>query len=107
MAFLQRILPGDACQDGHDNCQVIDCITTESVLSHIDGSVQHDAQAVVWHSHMDADVHPEHRLNPCHPAEDHREGTPAQSGTTPWCDTCLAHPAVKGLNVGGESSPAS
>ena len=97
MAFIQRIQPpGDPrCRlGGHDHdpdgCTVIDCITTEAVTNHETGAVIHEAGTVVWHSHMDAAVHPEHRLNPDHPAEDHRGGTPVPVAVTPWCDACAA-----------------
>ena len=92
MAFVQRIQPsGDGrCVNLHGACCVIDCVTTEPVLHHQTGAVIHEAGTVVWHSHMDAAVHPEHRLNPDHPAEDHRGGTPVPVAVTPWCDACAA-----------------
>ena len=95
MAFIQRIQPrGDPrCRlDGHDHdpdgCSVIDCITTEPVTHHETGAVIHPAGAVVWHSHMAAAVHPEHRLNDSHPAEDHRGDVPVAVSVTPWCEPC-------------------
>ena len=99
MAFIQRIQPpgDDRCQDGHDGCLVIDCITTEPVIHHETGDVIHEAGAVVWHSHLDAAIHPEHRLNDSHPAEDHRGPTPVPVTVTPWCDACKAHPATAGM----------
>jgi hypothetical protein len=97
MAFVQRIQPArdERCEPGHGDCMVIDCITTEPVLRE-DGSVVHEAGAVVWHSHMDAGVHAEHRLNPDHDAEDHRGDVPVPVAVTPWCDECKAHPAYPG-----------
>jgi hypothetical protein len=100
MAFLQRIHPAgdDRCQQvmGHDpaGCCVIDCITTEPVLHHETGEVIHPAGAVVWHSHLDAAIHPEHRLNDSAAAEDHR-GEPEPAAVTPWCEECKAHPAAR------------
>lgn len=96
MAFTQRIQPpADSRCDGHDpaGCCVIDCITTEPVTHHETGAVIHEAGAVVWHSHMDAALHPEHRLNPDWPTEDHRDGSATPVTATPWCDDCKAHPA--------------
>lgn len=98
MTFLQRIQPaGDGrCEPGHGDCAVIDCVTTEPVTDEA-GEVIHEAGAVVWHSHMDAAIHPEHRLNPDHPAEDHRSGSPAAVSVTPWCGDCAArHAAITG-----------
>ena len=87
--FLQRIQPAGACTDGlHPDCLVIDCVTTEPVLDHEDSSVIHPAGTVVWWSHMTAAIHPEHRLNPDHPAEDHRGPEPGPVTVTPWCDSC-------------------
>lgn len=99
MTFTQRILPpGDArCEPGHGDCAVIDCVTDEPVIHHETGAVIHLAGAVVWHSHMDAAVHPEHRLNPDHPAEDHRGTKPGSAQVTPWCEDCKAHPAAAAL----------
>ena len=89
MAFIQRIQsPGDERCADHGECCVIDCITTEPVTHHETGAVIHEAGAVVWHSHMDAAIHPEHRLNPDHPAEDHRGAAPAPVAVTPWCEPC-------------------
>ncbi len=87
MAFIQRIQPaGDARCERHDcGCCVIDCITTEPVAHHETGAVIHEAGAVVWHSHMSAAIHPEHRLNDSHPAEDHRDGSGKPVTATPWC----------------------
>jgi hypothetical protein len=90
MAFVQRIT-GDCGE--HDGCCVIDCITTEPVIHHETGKVIHQAGAVVWHSHLHAAIHPEHRLNPDYPAEDHRDGSPIPVTVTPWCDACQAHQA--------------
>lgn len=90
MAFIQRIQPGGACQDGHRNCAVIDCVTTEPVTHHETGAVIHQAGAIVWHSHMDAAICAEHRLNPDHPAEDHRAAEPVPVTATPWCSACRA-----------------
>ncbi len=84
--FIQRIQP--ECPDGHQGCLVIDCVTTGPVTNQATGDVIHEAGAVVWHSHMTSQVHPEHRLNPDHPAEDHRSGTPAPVAVTPWCADC-------------------
>jgi hypothetical protein len=92
MTFIQRIQPaGDARCAGHDPaaCVVIDCVTTEPVTGE-DGGGIHEAGAVVWHSHMTAAVHPEHRLNPDHPAEDHRGPEVVQASVTPWCGECTA-----------------
>jgi hypothetical protein len=91
MAFVQRIQPAGACQDGHPDCAVIDCVTTEPVTSPETGAVIHQAGAVVWTSHMNAELHAEHRLNPSHPAEDHRGGSPVPVSVTPWCDGCRAY----------------
>ena len=96
MAFIQRIQPPGACADGHEDCCVIDCVTTEPVTHHETGEVIHEAGAVVWHSHMDAAIHPGHRLNPDHPAEDHRGAEPVPVTVTPLCDNCRAHPAAQG-----------
>jgi hypothetical protein len=93
MTFIQRIqVPGDRRCEGHDpkDCCVIDCVTTEPVTHHETGTVLHEAGAVVWHSHMDASIHPEHRLNPDHPAEDHRRTSPVPVTVTPWCKKCEA-----------------
>jgi hypothetical protein len=99
MTFIQRIQPGgdERCAD-HDpaGCQVIDCITTGPVIHHETGAVIHEAGAVVWHSHMHSVIHPEHRLNPSHPAEDHRGAEPVPVMVTPLCDNCRAHPAAQG-----------
>lgn len=90
MTFIQRIQPpGDGRCDGHGDCTVIDCITTEPVTHHETGAVIHEPGTVVWHSHMDAAIHPEHRLNPDHPAEDHRGATPVPVQVAPWCADCL------------------
>lgn len=102
MAFTQRIQPGgdDRCTGlGHDpaGCVIIDCITTGNVAHHETGDVIHPAGAVVWHSHMPGGVHAEHRLNPDHPAEDHRGDAPVPVTRTPWCEDCKAHPAAAGL----------
>ena len=97
MAFIQRIQPAgdDRCED-HDGaaCAVIDCVTTVPVRNHETGDVIHAAGAVVWHSHLHADLHPEHRLNPSHEAEDHRGAKPEPVTVTEWCDECKAHPAA-------------
>ena len=97
MAFIQRIQPASACQEGHGDCCVIDCVTTEPVTHHETGNVIHEADAVVWHSHMHSAIHPEHRLNPDHPAEDHRGPSSVTAAVTPWCDDCKAHQATAGL----------
>lgn len=103
MAFVQRIQPAgdDRCQDMHgedgSGCTVIDCVTTEAVLHHETGDVIHEAGTVVWHSHLDAAIHPEHRLNPDHPAEDHRGSEAVPVTWTPVCDECAAHPAAAGM----------
>jgi hypothetical protein len=95
MAFIQRIRPAGSCgAEYHGNCCVIDCVPTEPVTHHESGEVIHEAGAVVWHSHLDAAIHPEHRLNPDHPAEDHRSGEPGPVTVTPWCDDCKGHPAA-------------
>ena len=96
MAFIQRIQPAGACQDGHGGCAVIDCVTTEPVTHHETGTVIHQAGAVVWWSHLDGAIHPEHRLNKDHPGEDHRGGEPVPVTVTPWCAACKAHPAFPG-----------
>jgi len=70
MSFIQRIQP--SCGE-HDNCVVIDCVTTEPVTHHETGDVIHEAGAVVWESHADGGTDPLTRLNPDHPHEDHRE----------------------------------
>jgi hypothetical protein len=88
MTFLQRIrAAGDSRCEGHADCTVIDCVTTEAVADE-EGDVIHEAGAVVWHSHMSAAIHAEHRLNPDHPAEDHRTATPSSAYVTPWCGDC-------------------
>lgn len=97
MAFVQRIQPPGACGDGHAGCTVIDCVTTEPVTHHETGEVVHEAGAVVWHSHMTAAIHPEHRLNPSHPAEDHRGPSPLPATATPWCGDCGAHPNANSM----------
>jgi hypothetical protein len=98
MAFIQRIQPAgdERCGDTHGGCNVIDCITTEPVRSE-DGTVIHEAGTVVWQSHMDAAIHPEHRLNPDHPAEDHRGDRPVPVTATELCGDCRAHPAAQGF----------
>ena len=100
MAFIQRIQPpgDDRCgKTGcSGDCAVIDCITTGPVAHHETGKVIHEAGSVVWHSHMDAAIHPEHRLNPDHPAEDHRGAEPIPVAVTPWCEDCKTHPAYPG-----------
>ncbi len=96
MTFIQRIIAGGCGYPEHGTCQVIDCITTEPVIHHETGEVIHEAGAVVWHSHMDAAIHPGHRLNPDHPAEDHRGAEPVPVTVTPLCDNCRAHPAAQG-----------
>jgi hypothetical protein len=95
MTFIQRIQPGGACGHAHGNCCVIDCITTEPILRE-DGSVIHEGGATVWWSHMDSGICPEHRLNPDHPAEDHRNGTPLPVTATEPCEDCKVHPAAQG-----------
>ena len=75
----------------------VDCITTEPVTHHETGAVIHQAGAVVWHSHMDDAIHPEHRLNPDHPAEDHQGDSPVPVTQTSWCDACREYAAAKGL----------
>jgi hypothetical protein len=60
VAFIQRIQPPGACQAGHGDCCVIDCVTTDPVRHHETGHVIHQAGAVVWQSHMTAAIHPEH-----------------------------------------------
>jgi hypothetical protein len=95
MAFIQRIQAPGACPDRHADCCLIDCVTTEPVIRHNTGGVVHPAGSVVWRSHMDAAIHPEHRLNPDHPAEDHRGAAPSVATVTPWCDACKAHPAYQ------------
>lgn len=101
MAFIQRIQPAGGGRCGaHGDCCVIDCITTEAITHHETGAVIHEAGAVVWHSHMTAAVHPEHRLNPAHRAEDHRAGEPVPVEVTPWCGDCRAHPEVAALSAG-------
>lgn len=97
MAFVQRIHPAgdDRCEDHEPGgCCVIDCVTTDPVLHHETGQVIHEAGAVVWHSHLHGDLHPEHRLNPGHEAEDHRDGEPKPVTATEWCDDCKAHPVA-------------
>lgn len=95
MAFTQRIQPaGDTRCTGHGDCIVIDCITTEDVTHHETGQVIHQAGAVVWHSHMTAGIHPEHRLNPDHPAVDYRGDQPAPVSATEPCEDCRASPAA-------------
>lgn len=84
MAFIQRI-KGDG---------LIDCITTEPVTDAETGHVIHPAGTVVWESRLHSDIHPEHRLNPGHAAEDHRDGEPKPVTVTGWCDDCKAHPAA-------------
>lgn len=97
MAFVQRIQPQDdsRCED-HDGgiCTVIDCVTTEPVLNHETSQVIHEPGAVVWHSHLHSGIDPLHRLNPLHPAEDHRDGQPRPVTVTEWCEECRAHPAA-------------
>jgi hypothetical protein len=99
MTFVQRIRPsGDGrCGEFHGDCAVIDCITTEPVTHHETGEVIHEAGSVVWHSHMHSAIHPEHRLNGSHPAEDHRSGRPVPVIATDWCDECRGHPAVAAI----------
>lgn len=100
MAFIQRIRRSgdDRCEDHDaDGCCVIDCVTTEPVTHHETGEVIHEAGAVVWHSHLDAAIHPEHRLNPDHPAEDHRSGEPVPVTVAAWCEPCREHPAMLAL----------
>lgn len=101
MAFIQRIQPAgdERCEPGHGDCCVIDCVTTEPVADAETGQVIHEAGAVVWHSHMNAVIHPEHRLNPDHAAEDHRSGSAVPVQVTPWCEECKAHPAASGMFV--------
>ena len=101
MTFIQRIQPAgdERCdRDGHahdpHDCCVIDCITTEPVLHHQTREVIHPAGTIVWHSHMEAAIHPEHRLNPDCPAEDHRGAKPKPVKVTPWCPACKTHPAA-------------
>jgi hypothetical protein len=98
VAFIQRIHPAgdDRCEPGHGNCAVIDCITTEPVTDHETGEVIHPAGTVVWHSHMDAAICPEHRLNQDHPSEDHRGDTPVPAAVTEPCGDCRTHPAAQG-----------
>jgi hypothetical protein len=104
MAWVQRIQPpgdGRCAAMGHDpaGCTVIDGLTTEPVLHHQTGAVIHQAGTVVWHSHMDAGLHPEHRLNPDHPSEDHRGDGPVPVTQTPWCDACREYAVAKGLHL--------
>jgi len=93
MTFTQRILSTNSCLDGHDDCQIIDCIANDPVVDPDTGAILREAGAVVWVSHLHEEIHPEHRLNPCHPAEDHRGSDSILVGATPWCEECLTHPA--------------
>ncbi len=95
MTFTQRIQPN--CDEHGDECIVIDCITSEPVRHHESGAVIHDAGTVVWRSCMNSAIHPEHRLNPDHPAEDHRGSTPAFASASEPCNSCLNHPAWRGV----------
>lgn len=102
MAFTQRIQPGGdgRCSDlGHDpaGCAVIDCVTDQDVADPETGVVAHPAGTVVWHSHLSRDLDPAHRLNPDHPAEDHRGGDPAPVQATAWCEDCRSHPAAAAI----------
>jgi hypothetical protein len=93
MTFIERIRPpGDYRCGGHHPaaCCVIDCVTTEPVTHNETGAVIHEAGAVVWHSRMDAAIDPLHRLNPDHPAQDHRGPSPVTVTVTPWCGECEA-----------------
>ncbi len=94
MTFIQRIQPD--CGDHGESCSLIDCITTEPVIHHETGEVIHEAGAVVGHSHMHSAIHPEHRLNPSYPAEDHRGAEVVPVTVTPVCDDCRPHPAARG-----------
>jgi hypothetical protein len=88
MAFAQHVT---ACTDEHPwgDCVAITCVTDGPLTHHETGAVIHEAGATVWVSHFHASVHPEHRLNPDVPAEDHRSGTPTPITVTPWCEECL------------------
>lgn len=94
MTFIQRIRAAGSCDQDHGDCCVIDCVTTGPVTHHETGDVIHPAGAVVWHSHMHAALHPEHRLNPDHASEDHRGPDVVPVQVTPWCGECLEHPAA-------------
>ena len=63
------------------------------VTHHETEAVIHEVGAVLWRSHMDAAIHLEHRLNPDHPAEDHRDGSAKPVSVTPWCGAREANPA--------------
>lgn len=86
MTFTQHV---EDCTDNHADCTVIWCDTDTPILHHETGETLHEAGAILWHSHMAADVHAEHRINPDHPALDHRgDGQPTPVTWTEPCNAC-------------------
>jgi len=53
-------------------CTVIRCYADTDVVDPDTGRVIHPAGTLVWESHDDATIDPAGRVNPDHPAEDHR-----------------------------------
>ena len=53
---------------------MINRVAMEPITHYEAGAFSHYRGAIVWHSHMDAAIHQEHRFNQSHPAEDHRRG---------------------------------
>lgn len=89
MTFTQHV---ETCTDpAHGPCTVIWCDTDEDLLDPDTGALAHPAGTVLWHSHMHSGVHPEHRINPGHPALDHRGDTCAPLTHSEPCDACRPH----------------
>jgi hypothetical protein len=89
MTFTQHV--GHCPDESHGPCTVIWC-DTDADLLHEDGTPAHPTGTVLWHSHMHADVHAEHRINPGHPAVDHRDDSdPAAIAPSPPCAACAPH----------------
>jgi hypothetical protein len=90
MTFTQHIedCADEACPHGAP-CARIRCTADADIPDPDTGGVAHPAGTVVWSSHWHADVHPEHRINPAHPALDHRgQGAPVPVTAAAACADC-------------------
>jgi hypothetical protein len=91
MSFTQHVetCADEACPHG-DPCTRISCTADVDILDPETGAVAHPARTEVWHSHWHADVHAEHRINPDHPALDHRgDGAPVPVTAAAACADCV------------------
>lgn len=96
MTFTQHV--EDCADEGHGPCTVIWCDTDIDLLDD-DGRVAHSAGTMLWSSHWDAQVHPSHRVNPDHPALDHRSGEAVPVARDEPCQQCL--PLMTGAPAAG------